>query len=125
MARYMKAKGRAESYIAETRRIFDKDVLPKWGARDIRSITRADVIDLLDTIVDDGRPIQANRTLAAVRKLLNWSLDRSISTPARLRRCRHHRRRPIASACCQPTNCGWSGWQQRRSATRSARWCKC
>jgi len=77
MARYMKAKGRAESYIAETRRIFDKDVLPKWGARDIRSITRADVIDLLDTIVDDGRPIQANRTLAAVRKLLNWSLDRS------------------------------------------------
>src|SRR5579883_326216 len=77
LERYMRAKGRAESYIAETKRIFDQDVLPKWGKRPIRSITRADVRDLLDEIVDDGRPIQANRTLAAVRKLLNWALDRS------------------------------------------------
>jgi hypothetical protein len=77
MARYMRAKGRAETYIVETRRIFDRDVIPKWGKRDIRSITRADVIDLLDAVVDDGRPVQANRTLAAVRKLLNWALDRS------------------------------------------------
>lgn len=77
ITRYMKAKGRAESYIAETQRIFDQDVIPEWKGRDIRSITRADVIDLLDKVVDDGRPVQANRTLAAVRKLLNWSLDRS------------------------------------------------
>jgi integrase len=76
MQRYMRAKGRAERYITETQRIFDKDVLPKLGERDIKSIARGDVIDLLDGIVDDGRPVQANRVLAAIRKLLNWSLDR-------------------------------------------------
>jgi integrase len=76
MQRYMRAKGRAENYITETQRIFDKDVLPAWGKRDIKTITRSDVIDVLDKVIDDGRPVQANRVLAAVRKLLNWSEDR-------------------------------------------------
>jgi integrase len=36
------------------------------------------VIALLDAIVDKGTPIAANRTLAAITKFFNWSLDRSI-----------------------------------------------
>lgn len=74
--RYLKAKGRAGSYITNTQRTFEKDIIPKLGKRDIKSITRGDIIDLLDAVVDDGRPVQANRVLAAVRKLFNWSLDR-------------------------------------------------
>jgi Arm domain-containing DNA-binding protein/integrase-like protein len=74
MTRYMIGKGRAQRYVEETRRNFDKHVLPCWRGRDIRSITRRDVIDLLDGIVEDGKPVAANRTLAAVRKLFNWAL---------------------------------------------------
>jgi hypothetical protein len=78
MARYMAGRGRAPRYIEETRRNFDKHVLPRWRGRDLRGITRRDVIELLDGIVDEGKPVAANRTLAAVRKLFNWALQRGI-----------------------------------------------
>jgi integrase len=86
MTRYMVGKGRASRYIEETRRNFNKHVLPRWRGRDIRSITRRDVIDLLDGIVEDGKPVAANRTLASVRKLFNWALQRGIieTSPAAL-----------------------------------------
>ncbi|TVQ52098.1 MAG: site-specific integrase [Rhodobacteraceae bacterium] len=62
----------------DTARIFRKDVLPKWGERRLDEITRRDVIDLLDGIVDRGSPVMANRVLAAVRKLCNWAVSRDI-----------------------------------------------
>ena len=78
MSRYMAGKGKAPRYVQETKRNFDKHVLPRWRGRALRSITRRDVIDLLDEIVDEGKPVAANRTLAAVRKLFNWALQRGI-----------------------------------------------
>jgi integrase len=78
LVRYMAGKERAPRYIEETRRNFAKHVLPRWQGRDIRGITRRDVIELLDAIVDEGKPVAANRTLAAVRKLFNWALQRGI-----------------------------------------------
>jgi integrase len=86
MQRYMAGKKRAQRYIEETRRNFDRHVLPRWRDRDIRAITRRDVIELLDRIVDEGKPVAANRTLAAVRKLFNWALQRGIieATPVAL-----------------------------------------
>ncbi|HEX9791193.1 MAG TPA: integrase family protein, partial [Kiloniellales bacterium] len=62
----------------ETKRLFEREVLPKWGDRPLRSIARRDVIALLDDIADRPAPIMANRTLAAVRKLFNWALSRDI-----------------------------------------------
>ncbi len=84
--RGLEAKGRAPSYIAATRRMFNEHVEPKWGARDIRSITRRDVVALLDSIADDGKPIVANRMLAAVRAMFNWAVRRGIvdASPASL-----------------------------------------
>lgn len=101
MSRHMKGKLRSASYVVSTRRLFDNHVLPSWRGRDIKSIARRDVIELLDSIVDRlaagkggakkgakvlGGPIAANRVLAAVRKLFNWSLQRGLieSTPAAL-----------------------------------------
>ena len=86
MLRYMAGKQRAPRYIEETRRNFDKHVLPRWRGRDLRTITRRDVIELLDAIVDEGKPVAANRTLAAIRKLFNWALQRGIieATPIAL-----------------------------------------
>src|SRR5262249_504175 len=78
LVRYMAGKEGAPRYIEETRRNFAKHVLPRWHGRDVRGITRRDVIELLDAIVDEGKPVAANRTLAAVRKLFNWALQRGI-----------------------------------------------
>lgn len=63
---------------AEDVRIMNKDVLPAWGRRKAKDITRRDVIALLDSIVERGAPIQANRTLAAVRKMFNWAISRDL-----------------------------------------------
>jgi integrase len=66
---------------AETaEQILRKDVLPVWGRRKVDSISRRDVLDLLDGIVDRGAPVMANRALATVRKFFNWCVDRSIIT---------------------------------------------
>ncbi|MEI7610931.1 MAG: tyrosine-type recombinase/integrase [Rhodospirillaceae bacterium] len=66
-----------------SRKMFDSDVLPKWGKRETVSIRRADAIELLDQIADSGRPVQANRTFSLVWKFFNWCVERGIveSTP--------------------------------------------
>lgn len=53
-------------------------VADRWGDRQIASIKRAEVIQILDGIVDRGSPVMANRVLAALRKLFNWSLERDL-----------------------------------------------
>lgn len=71
------AKVRKRSW-REDERILKKDVLPEWGHRKAREITRRDVIRLLDDIVDRGAGIMANRTLAAIRKMFNFAVSRDI-----------------------------------------------
>lgn len=53
-----------------------KDLLPIWGRMKVHEIRRRDVILLLDSIADRGSPIQANRTLALVRKIFNFGVSR-------------------------------------------------
>lgn len=62
----------------ETERLLKLHVLPRWRGRLVHDITRRNVLDLLDRVVDDGAPIAANRTLSAVRKLFNWCVQRDI-----------------------------------------------
>jgi integrase len=71
------AKPRKRSW-REDERILKKDILPEWGRRKAREITRRDVIRLLDGIVDRGAGIMANRTLAAIRKMFNFAVSRDI-----------------------------------------------
>jgi len=71
--RYAKPKNRTWS---ETERIFKRYVTPEWGARPLHSITRRDVVCLLDRIEDHSGIHMANRVLAAIRKLFNWSMSR-------------------------------------------------
>jgi integrase len=78
VTRHLIRRQRAPSYVADTRRIFASHVLPRWRGRDITTITRRDVIELLDAIVDQGKPMAANRTLAAVRTLFNWAVLQDI-----------------------------------------------
>lgn len=51
-----------------------------WDDRPISEITREDVIDELDEYIDKGQPYAANRRLAAVRRMFNWSIQRGYLT---------------------------------------------
>ena len=99
--RSLESKGRTEDYIEEVRSSFRVHILPRWKGRDIKTITRRDIIELLDSIVDtgvstttrDGRkrylrggPIAANRALASLRSFFNWALRRGLieATPSSL-----------------------------------------
>jgi integrase len=63
---------------AETTRLLQQHVLPRLRGRKVNEITRRDILDVLDRVVDNGAPIAANRTFAAVRKLFNWCVSRDI-----------------------------------------------
>ena len=71
------AKPRKRSW-KEDERILNKDVVPRWGKRKAQDITRRDIILLLDEIVDRGALIQANRTLATIRKMYSFAMGRGI-----------------------------------------------
>jgi len=73
--RYLKewAMPRKRSWKTD-KRILEKDVLPEWGQRKVKDITRADVRDLLRKVLGRGG-IMANRTLALVRKMFNYAVD--------------------------------------------------
>ncbi|MBP2302493.1 tyrosine-type recombinase/integrase [Azospirillum picis] len=77
ISRHVKVKNRPTTAKAVERTIMVELIKP-WGKRPVQSITRRDVIELLDAIVDSGRPVMANRTLAAARKLFNWAIERDI-----------------------------------------------
>jgi integrase len=64
----------------ETERLLRLHVLPRWRGRMAHDITRRDVLDILDRVVDAGTPIAANRTFSAVRKMFNWAIARDIIT---------------------------------------------
>lgn len=56
-------------------------VLQKFSSlfsRPIDQIKRADVVRVLDTIIAGGAPTRANRALAAIKKLMNWCIDRAM-----------------------------------------------
>jgi integrase len=53
-------------------------VLAHWGGRDVAGIVKRDVLDLLDSIVEDGSPVAANRVLSALKTAFAWSVKRDI-----------------------------------------------
>lgn len=62
----------------EDKRKIEHDLLPAWGTVKAHEVKRRDVIRLLDKIVDRGSPISANRTLALIRKIYNFGIERDL-----------------------------------------------
>lgn len=60
------------------RQALDRDILPAFGEEKIADVTRADVIQLLESIKDRGAPITANRTLEILRRIFNWGITRGL-----------------------------------------------
>ena len=76
-ADFMEDHGRKLRTAAEYQRKLDIDILPHWGDRPITEIDRADVKALIRAKARTS-PIAANRVLALVRSIFNWSLDEEI-----------------------------------------------
>jgi len=77
LERHVKRSNRPRT-AQETERLLRQHVLPRWRGRMVHEVTRRDVLDILDRVVDAGAPIAANRVLAAVRKFFNWCIARDI-----------------------------------------------
>ncbi len=63
---------------AADERALGKEVLPLWGRRKATSITRRDVIKLLDGVVERGSPIMANRLFSVIRRMFAFGIKRDI-----------------------------------------------
>ena len=71
------ARKRKRSAIQDER-MLHLDVVPRWGRRKVHQVSRADVVDLLDSIVDRGAPISANRTFSVIRRMFRWAQSRDV-----------------------------------------------
>lgn len=60
----------------EVRRTFERDVLPKLGSRQASTITKGDILDLVESVVDRGAPVAANRVLAYLKRFFGWQVGR-------------------------------------------------
>lgn len=67
------AKSAKKTWAADARMI-EQDLLPAWRRRPADSITRRDVIELLERVVRRGHATAANRRLALIRKMFAWGL---------------------------------------------------
>jgi len=71
------AKPRKKTW-QEDQRILHKEVIPVWGRKKAKVIKKRDVVLLLDSIVDRGSPISANKALEIIRKMFDFAVSRSI-----------------------------------------------
>lgn len=71
--RHVEQKGLRTSY--EYTRIVKHDLLPRWGFRPAGDVAKADVLALLDEIIERGAPVQALRTFARLKTLYRWAVD--------------------------------------------------
>jgi integrase len=62
----------------DVRKMLERELVIRYGSRPISSLTRGDVIAMLDEMMTSGRTTMANRTLAATRRLLAWSAEREL-----------------------------------------------
>ena len=72
---YAKPKNRGWK---ETRRLLKNNVEPHFKYLSLEDVNKHHVLDVLDVILERGARTQANRTLSAIKKLYNWSMERGV-----------------------------------------------
>lgn len=68
-------KNTVPSTYAETKRVLEGDDFKGWRKRPLASISRRDVNEVVDAITLRAE-VQANRTLAKLRALFNWAVEK-------------------------------------------------
>jgi integrase len=69
--------GRLRSAPWQVRYVFEPLVYPRIGDIQVKELKRSQVVSMLDQIATDNGPVMADRTLAHVRKALNWYASRT------------------------------------------------
>jgi Arm DNA-binding domain len=77
IARHIRATMRP-SWAHEAERMVRKEIMTPWKGRRLSGITKADIHELLDTIVDRPAPIVANRRFATFRRMCLWAVERGL-----------------------------------------------
>jgi integrase len=62
----------------EDERVLNKEVIPRWGNKKAKAVTRRDVISLLDTILARGAPGSANQTFEIIRRMFRFGIERDL-----------------------------------------------
>jgi integrase len=62
----------------ELMRVLQRDLVNRLGARSVHAISKRDVIDLVNAVVDRGSPVAANKTLKVARSFFAWCVGRAI-----------------------------------------------
>jgi len=71
------AKPRKRSW-QEDQRQLTANVLPFIGRKKAGNVTKRDIIEILDNLIDRGSPIAANRTFAVIRKMFKFGLTKDL-----------------------------------------------
>ncbi len=74
---YIKHDGKCLRSVGWREQVLKRLVYPELGAKQIGDIKRSDIVRLLDKIEDENGATMADRTLAVVRKVMNWYASRS------------------------------------------------
>ena len=77
--------------------MFDRHLYPELGDRDIRTVTRRDILDMLDAAEKRGATVAVNRVLANVRRLFTWAVERGIIEASPVARSRRQRLRRLGT----------------------------
>jgi len=75
VAKYARPRNRTAD---EVERMFELHLYPALGDRDIGSVTRRDILDVLDSIEEKVSGARANRVLANIRRLFAWAVERGV-----------------------------------------------
>jgi integrase len=62
----------------DTERALRREVIARWGQRPLDSITRRDVIAMVEGIVDRGAPAMARNVLAFTKTFFKWCVSRDL-----------------------------------------------
>src|SRR6516165_2378218 len=76
---YLRREGSKLRTLASRQSLLRRLVLPILGARPIEDIQRSEIIRCLDRVEDEQGPVQADRTLGAISRIMNWHASRSDS----------------------------------------------
>src|SRR5262249_27018069 len=74
---YLRREGKRLRSLDWRKGVLDRHVYPTLGHRPIAEIQRSEIVRLLDKIEDRSGATMADRTLAVVRKIMNWQASRS------------------------------------------------
>jgi integrase len=76
---YLRREGSKLRTLASRESLLRRLVLPILGPRRIEDIQRSEIIRCLDRVEDEQGPVQADRTLGAISRIMNWHASRSDS----------------------------------------------